>query len=448
MYAIIDVETTGLNASRDRITEVAIYIHDGSKLIDRFESLVNPECHIPHHITALTGISNKLVLDAPKFYEVARRIVEMTEGLTLVAHNATFDYNFLRSEFKKLFFDYRRKTLCTKKLSRKLLPGLSSYGLGSLCRHMEISNPARHRAGGDAIATMRLLEKLLQIEQNLEDLPLRGIKSNIPEEEIEALPERPGVYYFQDKNGNILYIGKSVNVKTRVLSHLSNHTEKREIMLRDQSWHISYQETGSDLIASLLESDEIKKHRPAFNRSQRRTSFNYGLFSYTGKDGYIRLTIERIRGDKVPLTAYGSKKEGRRHLSYILEKYNLCASFCGLYKGEGACFEFHLGICDGACTGKVSIEKYNDRVIDLISYYSYHNKNFFIIDDGRHEEEVSAVKVENGRYIGFGYLDVSSIGSDSCILHESIHPFQDNRDIQVILRGYLRKNHFEKLIIY
>ncbi len=448
MYAVIDVETTGLNASRDRITEVAIYIHDGEKMVERFESLVNPECHIPHHITALTGISNKLVLDAPRFFEIARKIVELTEGMTIVAHNAAFDYNFLRSEFKRLYYDFRRKTLCTKKLSRKLMPGLASYGLGSLCRHLGIANPARHRAGGDAVATMRLLEKLLNIEGNLENIPMRGIQTNIPGDEIDSLPERPGVYYFHDRQGHILYIGKSVNLKSRVLSHLSNYTDKKEISLRDQSWHITFQETGSDLIASLLESDEIKKHKPPFNRSQRRTNFNYGLFSYTGKDGYVRLSIERIKGDQVPLTAYGSKKEGRNHLSYLMEKYQLCARYCGLYKGEGACFEYHLGMCDGACTGEVSPAVYNDRVIDLISFYSYHNKNFFIIDDGRHEEEVSAVKVENGRYIGFGYLEVGNIGSDSGILHDSIHPFQDNRDIQVILRGYLRKNHFEKLIIF
>ena len=255
MYAIIDIETTGLNASRDRITEIAVYIHDGKSIVDRFESLVNPECHIPHHITALTGISNKLVLDAPRFYEVAKKIVELTEGLILVAHNASFDYNFLRSEFKRLFFDFRRKTLCTKKLSRKLMPGLQSYGLGSLCRHLDIPNPARHRAGGDAIATTRLLEKLLEIERNPEKVSMRGLQTNISRDEIESLPEFPGVYYFHDRQGNILYIGKSVNIKTRVLSHLSNHTNKREMSLSEKSWHITYQVTGSDLIASLY-------HRP------------------------------------------------------------------------------------------------------------------------------------------------------------------------------------------
>jgi DNA polymerase-3 subunit epsilon len=328
------------------------------------------------------------------------------------------------------------------------MPGLSSYGLGSLCRYLEIPNPARHRAGGDAIATTRLLEKLLLIEKNPEKVPVRGLQTNIPRKELDSLPERPGVYYFHDEQGNILYIGKSVNIKTRVLSHLSNHTNKREISLSEQSWHITCKETGSDLIASLLESDEIKKHGPPFNRAQRRTTFNYGLYSYTGKDGYIRLALEKIKGDKVPLTAFGNKREARNHLSFLMERYKLCARFCGINKGEGACFEYHLGMCDGACVGEIAVAEYNDRVIDLISHYSYHNKNFFIIDDGRHEKEVSAVKIENGQYIGFGYLEVNEIGSDSGILHDSIRPFKDNRDIQVILRGYLRKNHFEKLIIY
>jgi DNA polymerase-3 subunit epsilon len=288
----------------------------------------------------------------------------------------------------------------------------------------------------------------LIIEKNPEKVQLRGLQTNISREEIDSLPEYPGVYYFHDRQGNILYIGKSINIKTRVLSHLSNHTNKREMSLSEASWHITYQVTGSDLIASLLESDEIKKHAPPFNRAQRRTTFNYGLYSYTGKDGYIRLALEKIKGDKMPLTAFGNKREGRNHLSFLMEKYRLCARFCGINKGEGACFEYHLGMCDGACVGDVAVAEYNDRVIDLISHYSYHNKNFFIIDDGRHDKEVSAVKIENGQYIGYGYLDVNAIGSDSGILHDSIRPFKDNRDIQVILRGYLRKNHFEKLIIY
>lgn len=448
MYAIIDIETTGLNARKDRITEIAIFIHDGEKIVDQFETLINPECRIPYHITAMTGISNKMVAEAPHFYEVAKRIVEMTDGNIFVAHNAMFDYNFIRCEFKRLLYDYSRKTLCTKKLSRKLMPGLKSYGLGSLAKFLDIKNKARHRAAGDALATVELLEHLMRIERNIENIPLKGLNSNLSPEIIKDLPEVPGVYYFHDESGNILYIGKSVNIKSRVMSHFSNNDHKRELELREKTASITYEPTGSDLVASLLESAEIKKYKPVFNRSLRRSLFQYGLYSHTGSDGYIHLAIESIKGDKLPLTSYGSRKEGVSHLQRLLDEFNLCQKLCGLYSSKGSCFDHHMGICRGACVGAEPPSSYNDRVIDAISRYAYRNKNFFIVDDGRFAHECSVVKVENGRFIGFGYVELNEIGNQSRILHDIIKPFEDNRDAHVIIRGYLRKNQFEKMIVY
>lgn len=448
MYAIIDIETTGLNARKDRITEVAIYIHDGEKIVESFESLVNPECRIPYHITSLTGISNKMVAEAPYFYEIAKRIVELTDGKIFVAHNASFDYNFIRCEFKRLMYDYSRRTLCTKKLSRKLMPGIKSYGLGNLANILNLKNPARHRAAGDALTTVHLLEHLMNIEQKVEEISLKGLNSNLSAEEIKSLPEVPGVYYFHDESGNIIYIGKSVNIKSRVMSHFSNNDHKREIELRERTASVTYELTGSDLVASLLESAEIKRHKPVFNRSLRRSMFQYGLFSYTGQDGYIHLTVEAIKGDKLPLTSYGTRKEGMGHLQRILDEFNLCQKLCGLYSSTGGCFDHHMGICHGACVGAESPSNYNDRVIDAIGKYTYKNKNFFIVDDGRFDHECSVVKVENGRYCGFGYVILDEINDRSGILHDIIKPFEDNRDAHVIIRGYLRKNTFEKMIVY
>jgi DNA polymerase III subunit epsilon len=448
MFAIIDIETTGLNARKDRITEIAIYVHDGEKIVDKFESLINPECRIPYHITALTGISNKMVAEAPHFYEVAKQIVEMTDGNIFVAHNASFDYNFIRCEFKRLLYDYSRRTLCTKKLSRKLMPGLQSYGLGNLAKFLEIKNQARHRAAGDALATVQLLEHLMRIERNLEEIPLKGLNSNLSVEEIRKLPETPGVYYFHDENGGIIYIGKSVNIKSRVMSHFSNNDHKREIELRERTASVTFELTGSDLVASLLESSEIKKHKPVFNRSLRRSLFQFGLYSRTGEDGYIHLAIEPIKDDRLPLTSYGNRKEGVSHLQRLLDEFNLCQKLCGLYSSKGSCFDHHMGICRGACVGDEPASTYNDRVIDAIGKYAYRNKNFFIVDDGRFAHECSVVKVENGRYMGFGYVSLNEIDSHAGILHEIIKPFEDNRDAHVIIRGYLRKNQFEKMIVY
>jgi DNA polymerase-3 subunit epsilon len=448
MYAIVDIETTGLNARKDRITEIAIFIHDGEKVVEKFESLINPECRIPFHITAITGISNKMVAEAPHFFEVARQIVELTDGKTIIAHNASFDYNFIRCEFKRLMYDYTRRTLCTKKLSRKLMPGIQSYGLGNLARILNITNPARHRAAGDALTTVYLLEHLLKIEGKLENISLKGLNTNLSLEEIKRLPEAPGVYYFHDDNGDIIYIGKSVNIKSRVMSHLSNNDHKREIEMCERTASVTYELTGSDLVASLLESAEVKKHKPVFNRSLRRSLFQYGLFSYTAQDGYIHISIEQIKGDRLPSTSYSSRKEGVSHLQRLLDEFNLCQKLCGLYTSSGGCFDHHMGICRGACVGDESPADYNDRVIDAISKYTYKNKNFFIVDDGRFDHECSVVKVENGRYVGFGYIELDDIGGNAGILHDIIKPFEDNRDAHMIIRGYLRKNRFEKMIVY
>jgi len=448
MYAILDVETTGLNAKTDRITEIAIFIHDGEKIVNHFESLVNPGTRIPYNITMLTGITDEMVREAPEFPEIARKIVELTEDCILVAHNAAFDYNFLRYEYKRLFFDFKRKTLCTKKLSQRLLPELKSFGLGQICKALDIQNHARHRAGGDARSTVKLFEHLLNLDRDPENISLKDLKSNIPTDEIDGLPEVPGVYYFHDEKGQILYIGKSVNIRQRVLSHLSNNISKRAIEMRDRSFHVTYEITGSDLIAQLLESKEIKRYKPLYNRSLRRCDYNFGLFSHTGKDGYIRLEIARIKKGVLPLTAYASRAEGRNHLIRLINEHELCQKLCGIYKTNSSCFHHQIGECHGACIGKETQETYNDRVMDAISKFTDKEKNYFIIDDGKDDDELSVVKVENGRFMGFGYLNQSTINGDIDLLHDAVNPQEDNRDARIIIKAFLRKYQFDKVIIY
>lgn len=165
MYAVVDIETSGGRAQVDKITEIAIYIHDGRRVVDEFTTLINPEVSIPPFITNLTGINNQMVANAPKFYEVAKKIVLLTEGKLFVAHNAQFDYGFIQAEFKRLGYDYQRNTLCTVKMSRKIIPGLKSYSLGNLCQSVGIPINNRHRAAGDALATIKLLDLLLEKTQ-------------------------------------------------------------------------------------------------------------------------------------------------------------------------------------------------------------------------------------------------------------------------------------------
>jgi len=443
MYAVIDVETTGLNAKSERITEIAILIHDGSRVVDSFQTLLNPEKRIPHMITGLTGIDNRMVAEAPYFFEIARKIVEMTEGKVIVGHNVAFDYGFIRHEFQRLFYDFKRKTICTKKLARKLLPGRKHYGLGSLCRDLEIANSARHRAAGDAMATARLFEFLLSKERNFLESSLRHYSSGLEPSVIERLPEDIGVYYFLDKEGQIIYIGKSINIRDRVISHLNNNITKRAIDMRDQMAGVHYELTGSELIALLLESHEIKRHKPPFNRQQRRVSFPYGLFDFPDKDGFINLEIRRIRAGDHPLTSYSNAREGREHLNYLLESHTLCQKYCGLYKTRGPCFHYQIHRCKGACAGQEGYETYNQRVEEAIARYISEEDSFFIIDRGRFRDERSVVKIVNGHYCGFGYMDINETAYAEALM-DCIKPYPENRDTHIILKGYLR-SHKDKI---
>ena len=211
MYAIVDIETTGGNFKNGRITEIAIYRHDGEKIVDEFVSLVNPECYIPEYITQLTGISNQMVQKAPSFPQIARRVLDMTADAVFVAHNATFDYNFIRAEFSSLGFDFVRPNLCTVKMSRKLLPGHASYSLGNLTQALGITIQGRHRAGGDAYATVQLFNILLRKNGGLflKDDPYQefcfdSLHSALSPDQLKSLPTLSGIFYLYNENGDVL----------------------------------------------------------------------------------------------------------------------------------------------------------------------------------------------------------------------------------------------------
>ena len=440
MYAIIDIETTGLSPSNEKITEIAIFIHDGQKIVDEYSTLINPEKKIPYRIIQMTGINNQMVESAPKFYEVAKKIVELTEGKVFVGHNVRFDYGFIRNEFKSLGYDYARKTLDTVKLSRRLIPGKRSYSLGRLCNDLEIDNHARHRATGDALATTKLFELLLSIDNNLETVNINGAQSDLNKSFIKDLPSEAGVYYFYDKSKELIYVGKSINIHDRVLSHLNNNLHKKAIKMKNMIADVGYQKTGSELIALLLESDEIKRTQPIFNQSQKRTYFNYGLYSFEDETGYKNLKIMRIIDELTPLYTYSSAMEGKEHLTNICEDFNLCQKLCGLYDTGGACFHYQIHSCNGACIGEEPSSSYNSRVNDALENYQFKHQNFFVIDKGRNEDENSIVKVESGKYLGFGYLGKDQVDNQMDLMHDCIVSYRDNKEVRRIINTFVKKN--------
>ena len=299
MFAIIDIETCGskFEFRKGRITDICIIVHDGLQVVEKFSTLINPECNIGPFYTRLSGITNEMVADAPKFHEVAKKIIELTEGKIFVAHNVSFDYNFIRDEFASLGYKYRRETLCTVRLSRKLMLGRISYSLGNLCASLGIDIENRHRAEGDAVATAKLFDLLLQLKaqdpvyknMGAENLMTRRV-DKIKEYVLKKLPEECGVYYFLDKEGNIIYIGKSLNIYNRAISHFNSHEKKSKNMLNELC-NVDFVLTGSEIIALLLESEEIKKHKPKFNRRRKSEDFTHSIDWFEDKKGVISYKI-------------------------------------------------------------------------------------------------------------------------------------------------------------
>jgi DNA polymerase-3 subunit epsilon len=441
MYAIVDIETTGGSATSSRITEIAIFLFDGQKVVDEFTTLINPECYIPPMITNLTGITNKMVANAPKFFEVARRIAEITEGATFVAHNVQFDYRFVQAEFKRLGFDYTRNTLCTVRLSRKHIPGYPSYSLGNLCSNLGISISGRHRASGDALATVKLFEKLLAIAPDLSS----GIENsnslppNLKAETISSLPESTGVYFLYNSSGDIIYIGKSVNIRKRVLDHTSRPTTKRAAEMLQQIADIGFEVTGSELIALIVEADSIKKHLPKYNKRGRRANSYVGLYSFIDSNGYINLLIDKVSAKGEPLTTFDNADEAQSYLYRLVSEYDLCQKLCGLYKSNSACFHHQIGQCKGACVGQEPSSEYNYRASRAINSIGLGSDSFLLIDRGRNNDEKSFVKVVNGSIEGFGYFNPDYIGNSANLLSESVTPCGNHRDALMVVRSFLRK---------
>ncbi len=438
-YAVIDIETTGLSSKNERITEIAVFIYNGKEIIDEFITLVNPEKKIPYRIIQMTGINNQMVENAPKFYEVAKKIVEITQDAVFVGHNVRFDYGFVRMEFQRLGYAYERETIDTVRLSRKLIPGQPSYSLGKLCNTLGINNNARHRAAGDALATLQLFELLQTLGEPLTAKEEHKTAREVNRSLTSGLPEKTGVYYFYNSRDEIIYVGKSVNIKERVLSHLNNHSHHREQKMKNQLSYVDYIVTGSELVALLLESEEIKKHQPVYNQAQKRAFFNYGLYQYEDEKGYYRLKLNKLIEGLNPVFTYGSMQEARDHLFSICEEFSLCQKLSGLYNSDGSCFQYQIHQCNGACMEKESPEDYNSRVKMAMENFHFKLSDFMIIDKGRNEEEKAVVVVRNGKYIGFDFFPNHDIDRNAVLTDESLQKRLDNKEVRRIILNYKKK---------
>ncbi|NKI32548.1 exonuclease domain-containing protein [Croceivirga thetidis] len=424
MYAVLDIESTGGKYNEEGIMEIAIHRFDGHSVTDKFISLINPEREIQPFVSKLTGINNKMLRTAPKFHEVAKRIIEITEDVTLVAHNAQFDYRILRTEFRRLGYDYQRKTLCTVDLSKQLMPDAESHSLGKLVRSLGIPVSDRHRANGDAIATLKLFKLLLtkdsdkKIIKEVIRAETLGELSQVQLDIVESLPSETGVYYMHDKRGEIIFIGKTKNVKKRVNQHFTNVGDLAR-KLQKETKKVTFEKTGSELIALLKEQHEIKKNKPQYNKSGSK-GFTYGIYKKTDEHGKYLLKSEPKNGQSERLSSFTSLKSSRDFLRKLTSEYDL--------------------------EQEESVELHNQKILSLFEKYSINNRNLILLDRGRELGEQSAILIKHGQVKGYAFTELNHQVNSPEVLHKIATPIEDSDESTYIVESFLRKQNRLKMI--
>lgn len=445
-YAIVDIETSGGTPKESKVIEIAIIIHDGEKVIDRYETLVNPEKNIDWYVTKLTGISNKDVAKSPKFFEVAKDILSFIENRTFVAHNIGFDYPIVRGEFKSLGYDLRLPHLCTIQTARVLIPGVDSYGLKNLSNHLNIELDSHHRAMADTQATADIFEQLYSLATgDLTNFVRHDINPKMLHEKLnlnafDDIPNKIGVYFFYNDRNELIYIGKSIHIKKRIEQHLKNNKNEKAIKMRSEIARIEYLLTGSELISLLKESELIKAHQPTYNRAQRNTVFNYGLYSFIDGKGYINLTIKKVTATEQPIHTFTTTANAKSQLERWVAQYDLCEKLVGLFNSTGSCFKYTIKACKGACAGKESADDYNAKVNQLINKLTFNQQSFIITDKGKNRSEISFVCIENGQYKGYGFAPGFILKKNARLFKKYLKPQDSNRDFKSIINMQLAKN--------
>ncbi len=430
MYAIVDIETTGGYAAANDITEIAILLHDGTTVTDHYETLIKPSKPIPYFIQSLTGINNDMVKDAPDFAEVALDIFEKLNNRIFVAHNVNFDYSFLKHHLSLEGLSLNTQKLCTVRLSRKVFPSLASYSLGNICRHFGININNRHRAGGDAEATATLFEyilanngidhiqKLLKKRSGGQSLP-----PHLPKEQIDILPYCPGVYYFHDQKGKIIYVGKARNIKYRVSSHFTHNGAGRQRQEFLRNIHsITYQQCGTELMAFVLENVEIRKYWPKYNVSQKSVLLTYGIYMYEDRSGYYQLVIEKKKPNLPSYYTFNVLHEGQRvlqqlHTDFLLERT----------------------LDDIPST-------YNKRVEEAIDYLQQLLPTFAVVEESYDKNGKTCLLIEKGKFYGMGYVPEESPVYSIDELKEYLSIYPENDYIRGLVYQYAQKNPGKKLI--
>lgn len=442
LFAIVDIETTGGHASSNGITEIAVIICEGNRVLERYESLVNPGRTIPDFIQKLTGITPEMVELAPRFEAIAPKIFEMLQGKVFVAHNVNFDFSFLHHLLKEQGFELNCMRLCTVRYARKLFPGLRSYSLGNLCRHFGISIHNRHRAGGDALATVRLFEHLRLNDRNNAIQTLLRKQSgehylplHLNRSDIDALPTTPGIYYFSDVKGTVVYVGKARNLKKRVISHfVTNNTSWRRQEFLRAIHKISFTNCGSELMASILESIEIKRLWPRYNKAVKYQEAIYGLYTYENSAGYLQLAVERKRKYLPAWQYFYQASEAKLAVQEFANRWQLCYKRCQIDRtGNATCRAPH---CSENCSLAASAELWNQRLLQTLEAERCQRSAFLIREPAWQQEQDVCVLVQNGSFYGMGCLPKNQPVHTVDEARHLLSPYPEYESVRNLIRKY------------
>ena len=438
MYAIVDIETTGGYASANGITEIAVYIHNGKKVIKHFETLINPQQPIPRYIVSLTGINDEMLKDAPLFEEIAPTLFSLLSDNIFIAHNVNFDFSFVKHQLKLAGFDLATPKLCTVRLARKVFPALPSYSLGNLCRSLNIKVDGRHRAGGDAKATVQLFELCLANNgQEHIDVMLKKTSSeqwlplHLTKSSILNLPKGPGVYYFHNAKSKIIYVGKAINIRKRVSSHFTHNDpdRKRQNFLRTIH-SITFKECATELQAIVLESAEIKRLWPKYNYSQKQPLQKFALYLFEDAKGYLRLAIDKKKKNIASLYNFNLLHEGLVMLKKMVTEFGLNEKLC--FIDRTAFTPQDLEMLD-------SPADYNLKINKALQALAIQLPTFAVLDNGLKKEEKLCLLIERGSFWGMGYLPANMNISSSADLKNHLSPYMDNDTIRNSIYSFVER---------
>lgn len=438
----VDIETTGGSHRNSRVLEVAAIRFENGEITKEFSTLINPETYIPSSITQLTGIREADIVDAPLFADIADELNDILDGAVFIAHNVRFDYSFLKQEFSLIGVRFFSKLLCTVRLSRALYADQKGHSLAKLIERHEIPVLDRHRALADAHAILYFSQ--LAFDQHgysvfnqaiARQLKTQYLPPNLNLEELDMIGNVPGVYIFRDEAYQLVYVGKSVTLKKRILSHFQD-TSSKELKMSQDIHHVETIPTGSELAALVLESKLIKQLMPLYNRMLRRVSL-YAMFIKGDDKGYATLVVKsgNINNETDLSKVYGlyeSRTKAKKRIEELTKTFQLCPKLMGIEKANGACFSYSLGKCKGACIGEESRDLYNRRFEVALE----HNR---ITEWPYDSPIVIPINEEGERVIMNNWMIQGYMDADGNRMIEGVEPNFDVDEYK-ILRRFIKEN--------